>query len=153
VLKQNLQEAFRRSPWYDEASERVLFASLEPRFDFTQEKRPVQLTHAYLVKVPYESDEAVEVITWVPDDRVVNISGLDGKIRTEVVRDSKRVTKTEFHKITRYRDEVRHIPYEATQFELEASLSWDLRTQSPFFDQAKKSYLGTEGRFFIHHGS
>lgn len=152
-LKQKLQESFRRSPWYEEASETVLFATLEPKYQFQQDKKNVHLTHAYLVQVPYQSEELVDVQTWVPDDRVVTIVGLDGKARTEVVRDSKRVTKSEMRSITRFRNEVRHIPFEAMQFDLTAEMSVDLRLQSSYFDQAQKAYYSEDAKFYIQHGN
>lgn len=152
-LKEELQASFRRSPFYESSAQSVAFALVEPHFSFEEKRTEVELTHAYLVSVPYPSTEPVNVQKWVSDDSLVTVSDGRGGTRSEVVRASKMVTETQIHTITRYRDEVRSIPYAATQIEVKSQLDFEIRPQSNVFDEIKKSYLVREDVVLVQHSN
>lgn len=152
-LRGKLQAAFRDSPWYDANAGNVALARVEPRYDFRETRTPVELVHAYLVQVPYDSSELVELSRWVPDDRVETVSDASGNTRSEVVRDSRLVSYTEMRTVTRMRDEVRSIPYAALRIEVEGKLDFDLRFDSGLFDDTKKLYSARASETLVQHGN
>lgn len=152
-LRELLQSSFRESPWFEAKAESVALAQIEPRFVFKDERQNVQLTHGYLIQVPYDSTEWVQVTEWVPDDHTTTVTESDGKSRTEVVRGSRAVTRSELQTVTRLRDELRHVPYAATQISVQGSLDFDLRLQASIFDGARKSYSARSDQVLIQHGN
>ncbi|MBX3019504.1 MAG: hypothetical protein KF767_16575 [Bdellovibrionaceae bacterium] len=152
-LREKLQTAFRESPWFDANAGNVALAQVEPRYRFRETRTPVELVHAYLVQVPYDSSEVVELSRWVPDDRTESVRDSSGQYKTEVVRGSRQVHYTEMRTVTRMRDEVRSIPYDALKIELEGNLDFDLRFDSALFDDAKKVYSAREDETLIQHGN
>lgn len=153
ALKDLLQGAFRESPWYENTSNAVAFVQVDPLYRFREVRRDVQLTHGYLVQVPYNSDELVELHDWVPDDHTVTVTDLNGHARTEVQRGSRMVTKKEMRSITRIREEVRSIQYPATQIQVSGELTSEVRFQSPLFDEARKSFSFHDEKFLVQHSN
>lgn len=152
-LREKLQAAFRESPWFDNNAGNVALAFVEPRYKFRETRTPVELVHAYLVQVPYDSTELVELSRWVPDDRTESVRAADGTFKTEIVRSSRQVRYKQLQTMTRMRDEVRSIPYEALKIEIEGALDFDVRFQSSLFDDAKKAYAAREDDTLIAHSN
>lgn len=153
LLKESLQAAFRESPWFEVSSDAVAFAQVEPKYSFSTQRSEVQLVHGYVVPVPYDSLELVEITEWVPDDQTETVRDGLGNVRTEVLRKTRMVSRKEMRTVTRMRDEVQSIPYKATQIEVDGHLAFDLRLQSSVFDEIRKTYSAREEKRLVQHSN